>query len=119
VKRKEREFYDLYSDRAVVHARVRDREQGILSRARIQGVGTSELLKEGKTGLDGSIFRDATVEQRGSRLIIRAKRYSTTRCYWDPAYQVGHRAGRGGTTRSSMRIDDQSHRAMRVGTQFR
>ena len=29
------------------------------------------------------------MEQRGNRLLIRAKRYSTTRCYWDPTYQVG------------------------------
>ena len=83
------EFYDLYSDRADVHARVQDREQGIAFQGRAFKTWGRELLKEGKTGLDGSIFREATVEQRGSRLLIRAKRYSTTRCYWDPTYQVG------------------------------
>ena len=83
------QFYDLYSDRAVVHARAQDREQGIAFQGRAFKTWGRELLKEGKTGLDGSIFREATVEQRGSRLIIRAKRYSTTRCYWDSTYQVG------------------------------
>lgn len=83
------EFYDLYSDRAVVHARVQGREQGVAFQGRAFKGWGRELLKEGKTGLDGSIFRDATVEQRGNRLIVRAKRYSTTRCYWDPAYEVG------------------------------
>ena len=83
------EFYDLYSDRAVIHARIHDQSQGVAFQGRAFKAWGRQLLKEGRAALDGSIFRDATVEQRGSRLIIRAKRYSTTRCYWDPNYHVG------------------------------
>jgi hypothetical protein len=83
------EFYDLYSDRAVIHARVQDQGQGIAFQGRAFKAWGRQLLKEGRAALDGSIFRDATVEQRGIRLLIRAKRYSTTRCYWDPTYQLG------------------------------
>ena len=96
------DFYELYSDRAVIHARIQDHNQGIAFQGRAFKAWGRQLLKEGRTGLDGSIFRDATVEQRGSRLLIRAKRYSTTRCYWDPTYQVGiEREG------SSYRIVDE------------
>jgi hypothetical protein len=83
------DFYDLYSDRAVIHARIQNREQGIAFQGRAFKAWGRLLLKEGRAAPDGSIFREATVEQRGSRLLIRAKRYSTTRCYWDPTYQVG------------------------------
>jgi hypothetical protein len=83
------DFYDLYSDRAVIHARIQNHEPGIAFQGRAFKAWGRQLLKEGRAALDGSIFRDATVEQRGSRLLIRAKRYSTTRCYWDPTYQVG------------------------------
>jgi hypothetical protein len=83
------EFYDLYSDRAVIHIRTQDQDRGIAFQGRAFKAWGRQLLKEGRGGLDGSIFRDATVEQRGSRLLIRAKRYSTTRCYWDLTYQVG------------------------------
>lgn len=83
------DFYDLYSERAVIHARIQDQSQGIAFQGRAFKAWGRQLLKEGRAALDGSIFRDATVEQRGSRLLIRAKRYSTTRCYWDPTYQVG------------------------------
>jgi hypothetical protein len=83
------DFYDLYSERAVIHARVQDQSQGIAFQGRAFKAWGRQLLTEGRAALDGSIFRDATVEQRGNRLLIRAKRYSTTRCYWDPTYQVG------------------------------
>jgi hypothetical protein len=83
------EFYDLYSDRAVIHIRTQDQDRGIAFQGRAFKAWGRQLLKEGRGGLDGSIFRDATVEQRGNRLLIRAKRYSTTRCYWDLTYQVG------------------------------
>jgi hypothetical protein len=96
------DFYDLYSDRAVIHARIQDHDQGIAFQGRAFKAWGRQLLKEGRAGPDGSIFRNATVEQRGSRLLIRAKRYSTTRCYWDPTYQVGiEREG------SSYRIVDE------------
>jgi hypothetical protein len=83
------DFYDLYSDRAIIHARIHDHEQGIAFQGRAFKAWGRQLLMEGRAALDGSIFRDATVEQRGRRLLIRAKRYSTTRCYWDPTYRVG------------------------------
>jgi hypothetical protein len=83
------DFYDLYSDRAIIHVRTQDQDRGIAFQGRAFKVWGRQLLKEGRTGLDASIFRDATVEQRGNRLLIRAKRYSTTRCYWDLTYQVG------------------------------
>ena len=83
------DFYDLYSDRAVIHARIQDQSQGIAFQGRAFKAWGRQLLMEGRAALDGSIFRDATVEQRGRRLLIRAKRYSTTRCYWDPTYRVG------------------------------
>jgi len=83
------DFYDLYSDRAVIHIRTQDQDRGIAFQGRAFKAWGRQLLKEGRTGLDASIFRDATVEQRGNRLLIRAKRYCTTRCYWDLTYQVG------------------------------
>jgi hypothetical protein len=83
------DFYDLYSERAVIHIRTQDQDRGIAFQGRAFKAWGRQLLKEGRTGLDGSIFRDATVEQRGNRLLIRAKRYSLTRCYWDLTYQVG------------------------------
>lgn len=83
------DFYELYSDRAMIHVRIQDHDQGIAFQGRTFKAWGRQLLKDGRAGPDGSIFRDATVEQRGSRLLIRAKRYSTTRCYWDPNYQVG------------------------------
>jgi hypothetical protein len=96
------DFYELYSDRAMIHVRIQDHDQGIAFQGRTFKAWGRQLLKDGRAGPDGSIFRDATVEQRGSRLLIRAKRYSTTRCYWDPNYQVGiEREG------SSFRIVDE------------
>jgi len=83
------DFYDFYSDRAVIHARIQHQDKGVAFRGRAYKQWGRELLISGRAALDGSVFRDATVEQRGARLVIRAKRYSTTRCYWDPTYQVG------------------------------
>jgi hypothetical protein len=83
------DFYELYSDRAVIHVRIQDHDPGIAFQGRAFKAWGRQLLAEGRAGLDGSVFRDATVEQRGNRLLIRAKRYSSTRCYWDSGYQVG------------------------------
>jgi hypothetical protein len=83
------DFYELYSDRAVVHIRIPDHDQGIAFQGRAFKAWGRQLLVEGRAGPDGSVFRDATVEQRGNRLLIRAKRYSTARCFWDSSYQVG------------------------------
>jgi len=43
---------------------------------------------EGTTKLEASSFQDAKVSARGQRLVIHAKRYSQTRCYWDEGYAV-------------------------------
>jgi hypothetical protein len=83
------DFYELYSDRAVIHIRMPDHDQGVAFQGRAFKAWGRQLLAEGRAGPDGSVFRDATVEQRGDRLLIRAKRYSSTRCYWDSSYQVG------------------------------
>jgi hypothetical protein len=83
------DFYDLYSDRAVIHARILNQAKGVAFQGRAYKQWGRELLVSGRAALDGSVFRDATVEQRGTRMVIRAKRYSTTRCYWDATYQVG------------------------------
>jgi hypothetical protein len=83
------DFYELYSDRAVIHVRIPDHDQGIAFQGRAFKAWGRQLLVEGRAGPDGSVFRDVTVEQRGNRLLIRAKRYSTTRCYWDAGYQAG------------------------------
>jgi hypothetical protein len=83
------DFYELYSDRAVIHIRIQDHDQGIAFQGRAFKAWGRQLLAAGRAGPDGSVFRDATVEQRGNRLLIRAQRYSSTRCYWDAGYQVG------------------------------
>jgi hypothetical protein len=83
------DFYDLYSDRAVVHVRIQDHERGVAFQGRAFKAWGRQLLTEGRSAPDSSIFHEATVEQRGPRLLIRAKRYSTAKCYWDLSYQVG------------------------------
>ena len=83
------DFFELYSDRAVIHVRIPNHDQGIAFQGRAFKAWGRQLLAEGRAGPDASVFRDATVEQRGNRLLIRAQRYSMTRCYWDSGYQVG------------------------------
>lgn len=82
-------FYDLYSDRAVIHLRTQAEEPAIAIAGRAFKAWGRELLQSGRTALDASVFHEATVEQRGNRLVLRAKRYSMTRCYWDLTYRVG------------------------------
>ena len=96
------DFYDLYSDRAVVHLRIQDQDHGVAFQGRAFKAWGRQLLTQGRSVPDSSIFQDATVEQRGTRLLIRAKRFSISRCYWDVNYQVGiEREG------SSYRIVDE------------
>jgi hypothetical protein len=83
------EFFDLYSDRAIVHAQVIGQTQGVSFQGRAYKQWARALLQRGRAGLDGSMFREATVEQRGTRLVLRAKRYSLAHCYWDVTFQVG------------------------------
>ena len=82
-------FFDLYSDRAVIWTRI----EGAASGTRFVGSAYKSwgrtLVRERRAALDASVFHDARVEQRGARLLIRAQRYSSSRCYWDANYQVG------------------------------
>jgi hypothetical protein len=82
-------FYDLYSDRAMIHARIDGRTQGIVFHGRAYKRWGRELAQSGRARPDASAFYEPTVERRGARLVIRAKRYSLTRCFWDPTYQMG------------------------------
>jgi hypothetical protein len=43
---------------------------------------------DGTTRLEASTFTGATAAVDGNRLLIRAQRYSRTRCYWDNSYAV-------------------------------
>lgn len=80
---------DLYSDRAVVRTRSEREQQARVFEGRVYKRWVREALDGGKAGLDASQFRQATVERRGQRLVIRAQRYSANRCYWDAGYLVG------------------------------
>jgi hypothetical protein len=82
-------FYDLYSDRAVIHTRVEGREHGLAFQGRAYKAWGRDLLQSRRAAPDASEFYDPTVEIRGRRLVIRAARYSLTRCFWDRSYQVG------------------------------
>ncbi|MEO8249865.1 MAG: hypothetical protein ABI589_10885 [Burkholderiales bacterium] len=46
--------------------------------------------------LEASSFRDVAIARQGDRVVIRAKRYSQTRCYWDPNYLVSIEPNAGG-----------------------
>lgn len=56
------------------------------------GKGWKQQLRagwfDGTTRMEASSFQDASVSVQGQRLVIRAKRYSQTRCYWDNGYAV-------------------------------
>lgn len=43
---------------------------------------------DGTTKLEASSFEGAKVIEKGQRLVIQARRYSQTRCYWDNGYAV-------------------------------
>jgi hypothetical protein len=81
-------FYDLYSDRAVIHARIQGKEQGMAFQGRAFKEWGRELIERHRAAPDASEFHEATVEERGVRLIVRAKRYSVKHCYWDLNYRV-------------------------------
>jgi len=83
------QFLDLYSDRAVVRARIAGQAAPRAFQGRLYKRWVRDALQGGKAALDASQFKDASVERRGARLVIRAKRYSANRCYWDPNYLVG------------------------------
>lgn len=81
-------FYDLYSDRAVIHARIQGNDQGMAFQGRAFKEWGRELIERHRAAPDASEFHEATVEERGARLIVRAKRYSIKHCYWDLNYRV-------------------------------
>ena len=81
-------FYDLYSDRAVIHARIQGNDQGMAFQGRAFKEWGRELIERHRAAPDASEFHEATVEERGARLIVRAKRYSIKHCYWDLNYRA-------------------------------
>ena len=82
-------FYELYSDRAVIRARIEGFPTVNVFQGRAYKQWLRELVQTKASALDASVFQDATVERRAGRLVIRAKRYSLNRCYWDTDYRVG------------------------------
>lgn len=82
------EFFNLYSDDATLHVHIPGRDHGFVLLGRAYKAWGRENVKSGHLKLDGSIFRGASVERRAERLVIHARRYSTTRCYWDEGYRV-------------------------------
>lgn len=82
-------FYDLYSDRALIHARIEGQDQGLVFQGRAYKQWGRDLAASHRASPDASEFREATVETRGGRLVIRAERFSVTRCFWDLHYVVG------------------------------
>lgn len=82
---------DMYRDDARVRVATmvdgRETQAGI-----VDGKKWKDQLRAGwfggTTKLEASTFQGATVERVGGRLLIRAQRYSQTRCYWDSSYAV-------------------------------
>lgn len=82
---------DMYRDDARI--RVSSWQGGREAQAGLAiGKGWKQQLRagwfDGTTRMEASSFQDATVIAQGNRLLIRAKRYSQTRCYWDNGYAV-------------------------------
>jgi len=82
---------DMYRDDA--RARVATMVDGRETQAGIvEGKKWKEQLRagwfDGTTKLEASSFQHATVSRDGSRLLIRAQRYSQARCNWDSSYAV-------------------------------
>lgn len=83
------ELLGLYSDRAVVRARAADQPTDNVFQGSAYKQWVRALVLSRKSVLDASVFKDATVERRAGRLVIRAKRYAMNRCYWDGNYLLG------------------------------
>ena len=82
------DFYDLYSDHATVHARIKGQVNEVAFSGRSYKDWSRQLLLAHRIAIDVSEFRDAMIEQRRGRIIIRAKRFADSRCFWDVDYQV-------------------------------
>lgn len=82
-------LYDLYSNRAVITARV----EGLARPQTLVGLDLKQRMRGAVARrdrtMDASIFTDVVMERRGGRLIIQAKRYATNRCYWDSHFRLG------------------------------
>ena len=80
---------DLYSDKATIRLLL---AATAATSTLIDGRSFKALMREsmlkGSAEADASNFHQGTVEQRGERLLVRARRYSANRCYWDDAYVV-------------------------------
>jgi hypothetical protein len=82
---------DLYRDDARVRVASytgdKETQLGI-----VQGKDWKQQLRagwyDGSTRLEAASFQGATVLRDGDRLVIRARRYSQTNCYWDDGYAV-------------------------------
>jgi hypothetical protein len=81
-------LFDLYSDHALVHIRVQGQPQAFSLQGRAFKQWRQEQARIGQPRLQGSVFQAARVERRGEKLLIRARRYSGTYCYWDEDYRV-------------------------------
>ena len=90
---------DLYRDDA--HVRIATMVDGRETRASVvDGKRWKQQLRagwfDGSTRLEASSFEGASVTTEGNRLLIRARRYSHTRCYWDNSYAVAIEPDRAG-----------------------
>lgn len=83
------ELLALYSERAVVRARAADHPTDNVFQGSAYKQWGLALVLSRKAVLDASVFKDATVERRAGRLVIRARRYAINRCYWDGNYLLG------------------------------
>jgi hypothetical protein len=82
------EFFELYSDRAVIRTRAEGRANDTKFEGRAYKAWSRELLLARRISIDASEFHEVMVEERGGRLLIRAKRLSQGHCFWDADYQV-------------------------------
>lgn len=80
---------DLYSDRATIRLRIGDQPSTNVYQGKLYKQGVSDFLPRKTLVLDASVFKDVVLERRAGRLLIRAKRYSLNRCYWDTGYRLG------------------------------
>jgi hypothetical protein len=72
----------------MIHARIEGKSELLLFQGRAYKDWGRTLLASHRAAPDASEFRGATVETHGTRLVIRAKRYSLAHCFWDLRYAV-------------------------------
>ena len=79
---------DLYSDRAVISIRTDNQPNVNVFQGRAYKQWLRDLVRQKTVTLDAVVYKDVVLERRNNRLVVRAKRYSTNRCYWDGNYQI-------------------------------